>query len=94
MFYGIQTLRQLLPPEILRFLMIRTPPRKTVNFSTDFEYLVKLYNEIVKHMDQMPPGVSMPLVKTRAIDDVPMLALTARQLFASRTARLAAPHLV
>ncbi|CAD7847128.1 MAG: Lysyl-tRNA synthetase (class I) (EC 6.1.1.6) [Olavius algarvensis Gamma 1 endosymbiont] len=35
----------LLPPEILRFLMIRTPPRKTVNFSTDQEYLVKLYNE-------------------------------------------------
>lgn len=38
--------------------------------------LVKLYNEIVKHMDQMPKGVSMPLVKTRSIDDVPMLALT------------------
>ena len=37
---------------------------------------VKLYNEIIKHMDQMPQGVSMPLVKTRAIDDVPMLALT------------------
>jgi lysyl-tRNA synthetase class 1 len=25
--------------------MIRTPPRKTVNFSTDFDYLVKLFNE-------------------------------------------------
>ena len=37
---------------------------------------VKLYNEINKHMDQMPKGVSMPLVKTRAIDDVPMLGLT------------------
>jgi multidrug efflux pump subunit AcrB len=37
---------------------------------------VKLYNEIMKHMDQMPKGVSIPLVKTRAIDDVPMLALT------------------
>jgi len=35
----------LLPPEILRFLMIRTPPRKAVNFSTDHDYLVKLYNE-------------------------------------------------
>ena len=32
---------------------------------------VKLYNEIMKHMDQMPQGVSIPLVKTRAIDDVP-----------------------
>ncbi|RMA58778.1 efflux RND transporter permease subunit [Ulvibacter antarcticus] len=37
---------------------------------------VKLYNEINKHMDQMPPGVTFPLVKTRAIDDVPMLGLT------------------
>ncbi|WP_299006108.1 efflux RND transporter permease subunit [uncultured Tenacibaculum sp.] len=37
---------------------------------------VKLYNEINKHMDQMPKGVNMPLVKTRAIDDVPMLGLT------------------
>ena len=37
---------------------------------------VKLYNEIAKHMDQMPKGVTFPLVKTRAIDDVPMLGLT------------------
>ncbi len=37
---------------------------------------VKLYNEINKHMDQMPKGVTMPLVKTRAIDDVPILGLT------------------
>ncbi|UJH68756.1 efflux RND transporter permease subunit [Allomuricauda sp. SCSIO 65647] len=38
--------------------------------------LVRLYDEINKHMDQMPQGVTMPLVKTRAIDDVPMLGLT------------------
>ena len=38
--------------------------------------LVKLYTEIMKHMDQMPQGVSMPLIKTRAIDDVPVMALT------------------
>ncbi|MFY0652128.1 MAG: efflux RND transporter permease subunit [Cyclobacteriaceae bacterium] len=38
--------------------------------------IVKLYNEIEKHMDEMPVGVSMPLVKTRSIDDVPMLAFT------------------
>ncbi|MCK0130002.1 efflux RND transporter permease subunit [Flavobacteriaceae bacterium F08102] len=37
---------------------------------------VKLYNEINKHMDQMPAGVTFPLVKTRAIDDVPMLGVT------------------
>ncbi len=38
--------------------------------------IVKLYNEIMKNMDQMPQGVSMPLIKTRAIDDVPALAFT------------------
>lgn len=38
--------------------------------------LVKLYNEIMKNMDHMPEGVTMPLVKTRAIDDVPALGIT------------------
>jgi multidrug efflux pump subunit AcrB len=38
--------------------------------------LVKLYNELMKNMDRMPEEVSMPLVKTRTIDDVPVLALT------------------
>ena len=38
--------------------------------------LVKLYNELIKNMDKMPPGVMMPLVKSRAIDDVPVLGLT------------------
>lgn len=38
--------------------------------------LVKLYNELMKNMDQMPQGVSMPLVKSRSIDDVPVLSFT------------------
>ena len=38
--------------------------------------LVKLYSELMKNMDKMPPGVTMPLIKTRSIDDVPVLALT------------------
>jgi multidrug efflux pump subunit AcrB len=38
--------------------------------------LVKLYNEIMKNMDKMPQGVTLPLIKTRAIDDVPVLGLT------------------
>jgi multidrug efflux pump subunit AcrB len=37
---------------------------------------VKLYTEMNKHMDQLPKGVTMPLVKARSIDDVPMLSLT------------------
>ncbi|NBC86507.1 MAG: AcrB/AcrD/AcrF family protein [Bacteroidetes bacterium] len=38
--------------------------------------MVKLYEEMLKHMDQMPPGASMPLIQTRAVDDVPVLTLT------------------
>src|SRR6185436_7812806 len=38
--------------------------------------MVKLYDELMKNMDKMPPGVTMPLIKTRAIDDVPVLGLT------------------
>ena len=38
--------------------------------------LVKFYNEVMKHMDSMPAGVTMPLIKTRSIDDVPALGLT------------------
>ncbi|WP_075601725.1 efflux RND transporter permease subunit [Saccharicrinis aurantiacus] len=38
--------------------------------------LVKLYNEIIKNMDGMPAGVTLPLIKTRSIDDVPAMGLT------------------
>ncbi|MFV0375689.1 MAG: efflux RND transporter permease subunit, partial [Mangrovibacterium sp.] len=38
--------------------------------------LVKMYNEVMKHMDEMPKGTTLPLVKTRSIDDVPVLGLT------------------
>lgn len=38
--------------------------------------LVKLYSELMKHMDKMPQGITIPLIKTRAIDDVPVLGLT------------------
>ncbi len=38
--------------------------------------LVKLYNKIYYNIDRMPPGATMPLVKLRSIDDVPILGLT------------------
>lgn len=38
--------------------------------------LVKLYSELMKNMDKMPQGVTLPLIKTRAIDDVPVFGLT------------------
>ncbi|MEP1097341.1 MAG: efflux RND transporter permease subunit [Cyclobacteriaceae bacterium] len=37
---------------------------------------VKLYDELMKHQNMFPEGVYEPLVKTRSIDDVPMLGLT------------------
>jgi len=38
--------------------------------------LVRLYNELMKHSDRMPQGTTPPLIKTRSIDDVPMMTLT------------------
>jgi len=37
---------------------------------------VKLYSELMRNMDQIPQGVTMPLIRTRAIDDVPVLGIT------------------
>jgi len=37
---------------------------------------VKLHNEIMRHMDEIPQGVSQPLIKTRSINDVPVVGLT------------------
>ncbi|PWN08002.1 efflux RND transporter permease subunit [Rhodohalobacter mucosus] len=38
--------------------------------------LVRLYNEIMKFMDTKPDMVTMPLIKTRSINDVPIVTLT------------------
>ncbi|MES2479916.1 MAG: efflux RND transporter permease subunit [Bacteroidota bacterium] len=37
---------------------------------------VKLYDELKKHEHMFPQGIYPPVVKTRSIDDVPMLGLT------------------
>ena len=37
---------------------------------------VKLYEELLKNMDQMPREASTPLIKSRGVDDVPILTLT------------------
>ena len=38
--------------------------------------LVKLHQKLMGNADKIPPGASAPLVKSRSIDDVPILALT------------------
>ena len=39
-------------------------------------YYVKLYDELMKHRDMFVNGIYEPMVKTRSIDDVPMLGIT------------------
>ncbi len=38
--------------------------------------IVTVYNKLYSNFDKVAPGVSMPLIKARSIDDVPILALT------------------
>ena len=38
--------------------------------------IVKTYNKLYSNFDQIPRGVSQPIIKIRSIDDVPILALT------------------
>ena len=38
--------------------------------------IAKFYNKLYAHLDLIPPGVSMPIIKPRYIDDVPILLLT------------------
>jgi len=40
------------------------------------EALVRLNNKLSSNYDRIPPGVTMPLVKPKSIDDVPVLAMT------------------
>ena len=38
--------------------------------------LIKVYSKLYSNFDQIPPGVTQPIIKARSIDDVPILALT------------------
>ncbi len=38
--------------------------------------IVKVHDKIQSNLDKIPPGVSMPLVKPKGIDDVPVVTLT------------------
>ncbi|MDE2089521.1 MAG: efflux RND transporter permease subunit [Gammaproteobacteria bacterium] len=37
--------------------------------------LVKLYNQIMRHLDRIPPGTAQPLVKSISVNDVPILTI-------------------
>ncbi|MGH8005518.1 MAG: lysine--tRNA ligase [Candidatus Binatia bacterium] len=38
-----------LPPDVLRFLLIRTQPQQPVNFSPDEKYIIKLFNDFDRY---------------------------------------------
>jgi multidrug efflux pump subunit AcrB len=38
--------------------------------------LIKVYSKLYSNFDQIPPGVSQPIIKARSIDDVPILSVT------------------
>ena len=47
---------ELLPPEVLRFLMIRTKPNSPVNFDVHEEGIVKLFNEFDRYQQRATSG--------------------------------------
>jgi lysyl-tRNA synthetase class 1 len=50
----------LLPPEVLRFLMIRTKPNSPVNFDVHEEGIVKLFNEFDRCQQRVASGSATP----------------------------------
>ncbi len=51
----------------------------TVRFKVNEELgpsIVKVHDKLQSNMDKIPPGVSMPLVRPKGIDDVPVVTLT------------------
>ena len=38
--------------------------------------LIKVYSKLYSNFDQIPPGITQPIIKARSIDDVPILSLT------------------
>jgi lysyl-tRNA synthetase class 1 len=55
-----QEIAQLLPPELLRFLMLRTPPRTVINFSPNYETLTRLCRDYDTLIEKLPMGGTDP----------------------------------
>ena len=51
-----RAMTDLLPPDVLRCLMIRTPPKRAVNFDTGFDYFTKLFNEYDRFLSAAAKG--------------------------------------
>ena len=44
--------------------------------SKEEDAIVQTYNKLYSNFDRIPPGVSQPIIKSRSINDVPIMALT------------------
>lgn len=59
--FSARAMASLLPPEILRFLVLRTQPQTAVNFAPDLDNLVKLFNDYDRyHTRYYQPAVARP----------------------------------
>lgn len=71
---------QLLPPELLRFLMLRTPPKTVINFSPNHETITRLfrdydgligqYREAVPEPESELPEAWMPLLYSQVAETI------------------------
>ena len=59
-----QEIAELLPPELLRFLILRTQPRTVINFSPNYETITRLFRDydalIEKYQSQMEANPEKP----------------------------------
>ncbi len=85
----------LLPPELLRFLMIRTKPNSPVNFDVHEEGIVKLFNEYDRFHDRTVTGKATPdeAVVTRLASPASMQGHEFNANFQLVTALIQMPHL-
>ena len=72
---------ELLPPQVLRFLLIRTPPKKALNFSPNLESITRLYADY----DRMLSAIEEPEPSDSAVE-LRQLSITERSL--SETSRV------
>ncbi|CAO5160225.1 Lysine--tRNA ligase [Frankia sp. AiPs1] len=68
----VRDMARLLPPEMLRFLMLRTQPNKTVDFQPDVARLTRLYSDFDRVRAQTATGaMGGGLYQLAALDDEP-----------------------
>ena len=84
-----------LPPEILRFLLIRPPPRQPVNFEPSEVYVIKLFNDFDRchhryHHDSNAAPADRRIYELSRVDEEPDHWLADFQLVAALTQM---PHL-